>query len=196
MRVAAWILLALVLGGCAAPRPALFAVLPAPDGHIGAIVVHGPDGPRVVDTAYGAQRLDAEGRLAPEKLTRAQVEASFGSTLAALPPAPATFTLYFREGSDEFTGESRAELERILQALRGRPLPDILVIGHTDTVGGNDYNDKLSYARAERAREVLIGMGLKGQRIDVAGRGKRELLVPTEDNVAEPRNRRVEINVR
>ena len=92
MRLAAWILLALVLGGCAAPRPALFAVLPAPDGHIGAIVVHGPDGPRVVDTAYGAQRLDAEGRLAPEKLTRAQVEASFGSTLAALPPAPATFT--------------------------------------------------------------------------------------------------------
>lgn len=196
MRIAAPLLLALVLGGCAAPRPALFAVLPAPDGHIGAIVVHGPDGPRVVNTAYGAQRLDAEGRLSPEKLTRAQVQDAFGTTLAALPPAPATFTLYFREGSDEFTAESRAELDKVLNALKGRPLPDILVIGHTDTVGGNDYNDKLSLARAERAREVLVDMGLRGQRIDVAGRGKRELLVPTDENVPEPRNRRVEINVR
>jgi flagellar motor protein MotB len=45
-------------------------------------------------------------------------------------------------------------------------------------------------------RELLIERGLPGERIQAAGRGKRELLVPTEDNVSEPRNRRVEINVR
>jgi len=70
------------------------------------------------------------------------------------------------------------------------------VIGHTDTVGSLDFNDKLSRARADRMRELLIERGLPGERIQAAGRGKRELLVPTEDNVSEPKNRRVEINVR
>ncbi len=71
-----------------------------------------------------------------------------------------------------------------------------MVIGHTDTVGGLAYNDKLSLARAERLREMLVGLGISGERVGAAGRGKRELLVPTEDNISEPRNRRVEINVR
>ena len=71
-----------------------------------------------------------------------------------------------------------------------------MVIGHTDTVGSLAYNDKLSLARAERLRDMLVELGIPAERIHVAGRGKRELLVPTEDNVSEPRNRRVEINVR
>jgi outer membrane protein OmpA-like peptidoglycan-associated protein len=71
-----------------------------------------------------------------------------------------------------------------------------MVIGHTDSVGGITGNDKLSLARAERMREMMIGMGIPAERIQAAGRGKRELLVPTEDNVSEARNRRVEISVR
>jgi outer membrane protein OmpA-like peptidoglycan-associated protein len=71
-----------------------------------------------------------------------------------------------------------------------------VVIGHTDSVGTLAYNDRLSLARAERVREMLVAMGIPAARIQAAGRGKRELLVPTDDNVAEARNRRVEINVR
>ena len=70
------------------------------------------------------------------------------------------------------------------------------MIGHTDTVGADTFNDRLSLARAQRMRELIVGMGIPSERIEAAGRGKRELLVPTGDNVAEPRNRRVEINVR
>jgi outer membrane protein OmpA-like peptidoglycan-associated protein len=194
-RTAAILLLAGWAGGCAT-TPALFAVVPGSDGHVGNIVVYAADGPRSIHTAYGAQRLGADGRIQAEQLTAEQVRQAFGPTLAALPPKPATFTLYFPEGRDELTPESRAELERVIRELRSRPLPEIVVIGHTDTVGGAEYNDRLSHARAERAKELLVGMGLKGLRIDVAGRGKRELLVPTEDNVPEPRNRRVEISVR
>jgi len=70
------------------------------------------------------------------------------------------------------------------------------VIGHTDTVGADAFNDKLSLERAQTVREILIGMGVPAQNITAAGRGRRELLVPTADNVSEPRNRRVELNVR
>jgi outer membrane protein OmpA-like peptidoglycan-associated protein len=116
--------------------------------------------------------------------------------MSALPGRPASFVLYFLEGKDELTAESRAELDKVFAELKRRPLPDIVVIGHTDTVGGLAYNDKLSLARAERMREMMVAMGIPPDRIYAAGRGKRELLVPTEDNVSEPRNRRVEINVR
>jgi outer membrane protein OmpA-like peptidoglycan-associated protein len=124
------------------------------------------------------------------------VREQFGTTLAALPGKPAKFLLYFLEGKDELTPESTVELERIFAELKRRPLPDIAVIGHTDTVGGLAYNDQLSRARAERLREMLVGLGIPENRIEAAGRGKRELLVPTEENIPEPRNRRVEINVR
>ena len=120
----------------------------------------------------------------------------FGSTLESLPGRPTSFTLYFLEGRDELTVASRQEMEKVFAELKRRPLPDIVVIGHTDTVGNLAYNDKLSLARAERMRELMIGLGIPPERIQAAGRGKRELLVPTEDNVSEARNRRVEISVR
>jgi outer membrane protein OmpA-like peptidoglycan-associated protein len=176
----------------------MFAVVPsAADGHVGTIVVH-PDGgrERVIHEAYGVERIRSDGTVEDGQLSEAQVNEAFGTTLAALPGRPATFTLYFLEGKDELTPESRVEMGRVLAELKHRPLPDIMVIGHSDTVGGLSYNDKLSLARAERVRDMMIGMGIPADRVQAAGRGKRELLVPTDDNVSEGRNRRVEINVR
>ena len=80
--------------------------------------------------------------------------------------------------------------------LKKRPSPEITVIGHTDRLGPDQANDTLSLQRAQRVKELLIQRGVAAERISVAGRGEREPLVPTADEVAEPRNRRVEINVR
>jgi outer membrane protein OmpA-like peptidoglycan-associated protein len=175
--------------------PELFAVLPARDGHVGAIVVKGPGSEKVIDQAYATVRISG-GTQANGSLSEAQVREVFGSTLAALPGSPASFMLYFIEGKDELTEQSKGQLESVFADIKRRPLPDIVVIGHTDTVGTLEFNDRLSLARAQRMREMLIALGLPADRIQAAGRGKRELLVPTEDNVSEPRNRRVEINVR
>jgi outer membrane protein OmpA-like peptidoglycan-associated protein len=116
--------------------------------------------------------------------------------MAALPGRPKSFLLYFLEGTDEFTPESRIELERMLAELRQSSAPDVVVIGHTDRVGSLQFNDRLSLQRAERVRVELVKLGIAQARIQIAGRGERELLVPTDDEVAEPRNRRVEISVR
>jgi len=197
LRFAAALVAALLAAGCAAPRPALFAVIPdQSDGHIGTIVVEANGEKRVVHAAYGAQRVLADGSVVSEQLDAKQVREQFGPTLKALPPAPRTFTLYFLLDSDELTPESKAELQKVFAELKRRPLPDIMVIGHTYTRGRLAYNDQLSRARAERMRELLVDKGLPRERIAVEGRGKRQLLIPTEDNVAEPRNRRVEISVR
>ena len=168
-------------------------VLPSADGHVGTVVVQRGETKQVLHQAYATSN---SGQAEVTVISAAAVQSTYGKTLHALPAAPATFLLYFVTGTDELTDESKLELDKVLSAMRTRPLPDVLVIGHTDTVGDPDNNDRLSAQRAETVKGFLVGVGIPAERIRTAGRGERELLVPTADNVDEPRNRRVEINVR
>jgi len=85
----------------------------------------------------------------------------------------------------------------VLEELKKRPVPDIEVIGHTDRVGDLEINDALSKLRAQTVKGILVTVGgIMPDRIQVSGRGEREPIIPTEDNVDEPLNRRVEINIR
>lgn len=196
--------IAALLGACAqAPattRPTLgdelVVVLPGSGGKVGGVVVRRNNTERVLDTPFAASRIAAEGKPEPVSLTPDQVHNIFSATVAGLPGRPATFMLYFLEGKDELTAASNAELASVLDEIKRRPEPDLLVTGHADNVGSDAFNDKLSLARAERMRELLSGRGIAPERIQVAGRGRRELLVSTAKGVAEERNRRVEINVR
>ena len=168
-------------------------VLPGPDGKVGTVVVQRGDTRQVLDQPYAASKT---GEAQVARLSDTEVRESFGETLQALPARPSAFMLQFITGTDELTLESKAELQNVLAALKDRPLPDVLVIGHTDTVGDMAGNDRLSAQRAETVKAFLVDIGIPAQRIRTAGRGERELLVPTADEVDEPRNRRVEINVR
>ena len=168
-------------------------VLPSADGHVGTVVVQRGETQQVLHEAYATSR---SGQTELTRLSPEEVQSTYGKALHALPALPATFLLYFITGTDELTDESKLELDKVLTAMRARPLPDVLVIGHTDTVGDPAANDRLSAQRAETVKGFLIGIGIPAERIRTAGRGERELLVPTASNVDEPRNRRVEINVR
>jgi outer membrane protein OmpA-like peptidoglycan-associated protein len=70
------------------------------------------------------------------------------------------------------------------------------VTGHTDRVGTVESNDALSLRRARLIRDRLLSVGVAAERVEAVGRGEREPLVPTADEVPEPKNRRVEIRVR
>jgi outer membrane protein OmpA-like peptidoglycan-associated protein len=190
--VAALVALAVLATPAAEPDETV-VVLPPPDGHVGGVVVQRGSERQVLDQPYAASRSRARE---VARLSEAEVQRTFGPTLAALPARPATFLLYFITGTDELTPESKQELDKVLAALKDRPSPDVLVIGHTDTVGDLAGNDRLSAQRAERVKGFLVDIGIPADRIHTAGRGEREPLVPTADGVEEPRNRRVEINVR
>jgi len=176
-----------------APPNETIVVLPAPDGHVGGVVVQRGDSRQLLDKPYAGIRSGESG---VTQLPASEVRQRFGATLVALPPRPATFVLHFVTGTDELTEESKAELPKVLSALRERPVPDVLVVGHTDTMGDAGANDRLSAQRAERVKGLLVDIGIRADRIRVAGRGERELLIATPDSVDEPRNRRVEIIVR
>ncbi len=124
------------------------------------------------------------------------MQAQFGPALAAQPARAASFTLYFVEGKDEFTEESKQVVYQIMTEIAKRPVPDVQVVGHTDTVGSDSFNDALGQQRADTVRTALMRLGIPSDDIRAISRGKRALAVPTADGVAEPRNRRVEIIVR
>jgi len=171
-------------------------VLPSPDGHTGTVVVQRGGEKQVLDQPYAVSRTAPGEPAEVSRLSAVEVSKSFGQALEALPARPTTFLLYFVTGSDELTDESKLEVQKVLAELKDRKVPDLVVIGHTDTVGDTEWNDRLSAQRAERMKAILVEAGIPAERIRTAGRGKRELLVRTADNVEEPRNRRVEINVR
>lgn len=194
---AKWILTLMVLAvflGCAGHDRAV--LLPDQEGRSGALVVKSSQGETILDKPYRAADVYSSGRVETKTLGPEAVRQQFGQALAAQPPKPVSFMLYFLEGGDELTPESKPAMKQIKAELTRRPFPEITVIGHTDSVGTDEYNDALSLKRAEAVRRILVEAGIAAILIDVAGRGSREMLVQTKAGVSEPRNRRVEINVR
>lgn len=190
------LLVAGLLGACATSRDTI-VLLPKDDGSTGAIAASRGEAEILLDTAYASARPRLLGsKLKRDTADREKLDKRFGAALSAMPPPPKSFTVYFLSGSDDFTEESKSAITSMMDELKQRPSPEVTVIGHTDKVGGDDQNDALSLQRAGRMKELLVGMGVPADSIESAGRGSREPLVDTAEGVDEPRNRRVEVNVR
>jgi len=185
-------LAALLLGGCASERVVL---LPSADGAPGAVVVSDKGGEIRLDQPY-AGVMRALGSNQAYQSSPQEVSERFGQALAAQPSRPSSYVLYFETGGNELTAESRAALEVIRKEVAERPASEVMVIGHTDRVGSVEGNDRLSLKRAELIRGVLVESGVDAGKLEAVGRGERDPLVPTADEVDEPKNRRVEISVR
>jgi outer membrane protein OmpA-like peptidoglycan-associated protein len=129
-------------------------------------------------------------------MDEAEVRRVFGDALAAVPPTPRIFNLYFRFDSDELTDEANKSLPEILRTVKEWVVPDVVAIGHTDTTGLPEANFTLGLKRATRVRDLLVKAGLDPSLIEVSSLGESDPLIPTPDETPEPRNRRVEIAVR
>lgn len=188
-------LLAALLAGCAGPSTRV-VLLPQPDGSPSAVEVTPRTGQSLVlAQPYAAAEVGRDGAK-PRQLDAKQVEQAYAPLLQMLPAAPRSFVLYFETGGARLTAESAQELERIAAEAAGRPVPELDVIGHTDSRGATDRNDVLGRQRAATVADLLAARGLDRKRIAVQSRGEREPLVPTPDETDEPRNRRVEVRVR
>jgi outer membrane protein OmpA-like peptidoglycan-associated protein len=193
-RRAAIVLAATLLAACAGPKESV-VLLPSPSGQDTAVSVTQGSRQVLLSQPYAGARLSRGG---PEAYSSSasDVQARYGVALAAQPLPPAQFTLFFVEGKDEFTDESKKIVDSVFAEIAKRPIPDVIVIGHTDTVGNDAANDALSRLRAEVVRNAFVARGLAADKVVIIGRGKRELAVATGDGVSEARNRRVEILVR
>jgi outer membrane protein OmpA-like peptidoglycan-associated protein len=200
MRVArlAFAGLLLALGACGTPDN-LVVLLDDPASAKGkGIEVQTKSGSRVIDTSGEAVDLEAHdiAKAEPVKLEQKDVNAIFGSALAAVPQKPHHYVLYFKFDGADLTQESEAELPLILNDVKSRKSPDVSVVGHTDTSGAEDYNYMLGLERAKQIRDRIVAEGVDAKLVEIESHGKHNPLVPTPDNTPEARNRRVEVVVR
>jgi len=172
-------------------------LLPDADGKAGAITIKTSAGEQLLSTAFGSASVDRQGGISSASEDPTKVSQQYASTLSARPTAPVSFTVYFEFGSAlDISPVIQPVLEQLGAALASYPGAEITVIGHTDRVGSLESNDVLSLQRAETVRTLILQAGIQASMLEVAGRGEREPIVPTADEVAEPKNRRVEINLR
>ena len=107
----------------------------------------------------------------------------------------ATLHFNFEFNSKSVNEQSSEYLNELADALRDNPQLKLVLIGHTDNVGSDRYNLRLSHERAESIKQYLVGKGVSNERIRVEGKGMR---APLNNNATEEErsiNRRVELSI-
>jgi OOP family OmpA-OmpF porin len=105
----------------------------------------------------------------------------------------AKYLIFFDFDRSDLSADAGTILDTVAQEISRQTLDAVVIVGHADRSGSNEYNDKLSMRRAESVRQGLIWRGVPTNLIQVRARGENEPMVATDDNVREPANRRAEI---
>jgi outer membrane protein OmpA-like peptidoglycan-associated protein len=191
------LLVLLIISGCATVKDTVVLVHDA-DGRVGKLTVTTEGGTQTLAVANtmvvvtGSEKNPSD----PKKVDQSRIDSLFTDSIKALPTEPVSLLFYFLNDSTELTAESKSHIPEVLSLINKREFYEISIIGHTDTTGSDEYNMRLSSARAESVRETLLSGGLRSDRIELRYHGKRDPIIPTGDNVREPRNRRVEVIVK
>jgi iron complex outermembrane receptor protein len=140
---------------------------------------------------FGADVVFHFGGVAPEP---AAPPAAYVPPPAAAPaPAPRNYMVFFDFNKSDLTAQATQIVDQAAQNAGAQKATQLTVTGHTDTVGSDAYNMRLSRRRAESVAAELEKQGVAAGEIAIVAKGKRDLLVPTGDGVREPQNRRVQI---
>ena len=176
-----------------------FIVLsPSNDGSVGALQIENQQGASVLEeegkAIYIANNTSTPS--APTDISDSETEAFFKHALTVHPLIPKSFLLYFEFNSKKLTEESLQKITDIQQSITERNSVDIAIIGHTDRTGEDEYNQHLSLQRARAVYDILINNTVRAENVTITYHGEGNPLIPTADNVAEPKNRRVEVMIR
>jgi outer membrane protein OmpA-like peptidoglycan-associated protein len=135
----------------------------------------------------------------PKPLDENEIMRVFAPALSGQPDPKGrfvSFLLYFESDSTKLTYKSKKLLPEVVKSIKSRKPKEVYVAGHTDRVGTKIYNRGLSSRRANYVRDQLFLRNIKSSILVVSFHGEAMPLVNTEDEVAEPLNRRVEVIVR
>ena len=91
--------------------------------------------------------------------------------------------------------EGKAKLDDLVGKIKGINLEVIIAVGHTDSVGSDAYNQKLSVRRAEAVKAYLVSKGIEKNRVYTEGKGEKQPVADNKTKEGRAKNRRVEIEV-
>ena len=113
--------------------------------------------------------------------------------VAPAPSTPRSYMVFFDFNKSDLTSQAVQIVDTAAKNAAPAKVTQIEVTGHTDTVGSDAYNMRLSRRRAESVAAEMEKQGIPSSEIEIVAKGKKDLLVPTADGVKEPQNRRVQI---
>ena len=119
---------------------------------------------------------------------------------AAAPVAAASKVTYAADAFFDFNKSvvkpaGKAKLDDLVGKVKGINLEVIIAVGHTDSVGSDAYNQKLSVRRAEAVKAYLVSKGIEKNRIYTEGKGEKQPVASNKTAEGRAKNRRVEIEV-
>ena len=121
---------------------------------------------------------------------------------AAPAPAPAVATkvtyaadAFFDFDKSVLKPEGKAKLDDLVSKIKGVNLEVIIAVGHTDSVGSDAYNQKLSMRRSESVKAYLVSKGVEKNRVYTEGKGEKQPVADNKTKEGRAKNRRVEIEV-
>ena len=91
--------------------------------------------------------------------------------------------------------EGKAKLDDLTSKIKGINLEVIIAVGHTDSVGSDAYNQKLSVRRSEAIKAYLVTKGVEKNRVYTEGKGEKQPVADNKTTEGRAKNRRVEIEV-
>jgi len=171
-------------------------LLPDEDGTVGEISVSNKNSTQILTQAYTSiEVINENSALKSKTVDKSEILEMYQSTLSSKPKEVSNFVLYFQSGSNELTNESTLKIPNIISEIASRKTYNLYVVGHTDTVGSADDNYRLGLKRAAVLKQIVISSMPGNRNIEVSSHGEGNPLVLTKDNVAEEKNRRVEIEI-
>ncbi len=119
---------------------------------------------------------------------------------AVVPAVAATKVTYAADAFFDFDKsalkpEGRAKLDDLVGKIKGINLEVIIAVGHTDSIGSNAYNQKLSVKRSESVKAYLVTKGIEKNRVYTEGKGEKQPVADNKTSAGRAKNRRVEIEV-
>ena len=115
-------------------------------------------------------------------------------------PAVATKVTYAADAFFDFDKsvlkpEGKAKLDDLVSKVKGINLEVIIAVGHTDSVGSDAYNQKLSVRRSEAVKAYLVSKGIEKNRVYTEGKGEKQPVADNKTAAGRAKNRRVEVEV-
>ncbi len=176
--------------------PTSSTVILAKNGKKSSVIINTKKSKTVIDKPNTYVQLTEKSESKIKQISDKEIYLKFKDVIEHTPKKPTSILLYFLKGKNELDEESKNKISTIIREIKSRKTVDLNIIGHTDTVGSNKLNAKLSLKRALFVKELLLKNKLKLNSLEVNSYGENDLLVQTEDEVSEPKNRRVEVFIK